>query len=102
MFHVWPLLRGRRHIVVVLLHLSSEFLSKDIVLWGSLELCHRFLTARGTRTVTGQNHGSFSEHACKQLYILRTSDLAHGRVWLRGTPLLFGSPSIVLWSVAYA
>ena len=29
-----------------MLHLSSEFLSNDIVLWGSLELCHRFLTAR--------------------------------------------------------
>jgi hypothetical protein len=29
-----------------MLHLSSEFLSNDIVLWGSLELCHCFLTAR--------------------------------------------------------
>ena len=36
-----------------------------------------------------QNHGGFSEHACSQLCILRTNDLAHGRVWLRGPPLKY-------------
>jgi hypothetical protein len=34
-----------------MLHLSSEFLSKDIVLWGSLELCHRLLTTRRVTSI---------------------------------------------------
>jgi hypothetical protein len=55
-----------------MLHLSSEFLSNDIVLWGSLELCHCFLTARRVtaimRALRHPRHAAPKVNAAGRLY----------------------------------